>query len=1101
MKNMPIKPPTGGSTHVKVDASTSPTRPADVDLSLPDPSGRRGSGSGIFADDPQPRAGSSRAVEADATRATPAVIIHAAPVEARLLAPQPTLDDYVINARALLPEANNEGLRVFNNRAYAEVADGVFVPVAVDPKTGLHHARRPSELLLGPVMLRNVDSGLWYQRTLVKRSTREQVRRYLPETTDLDADAFIARFDDKDVAEVELKRIEREFPELERTRVNGSEEVASQLRRLHKWQGEPSERVYHEGRLVGFKMDIDFGAGQSGFPVSATFNSVVALTFRAGEIQYLYRLSAQFPNIESLTVVGLPSSLPGGNSASRLRIQLGFDHELAKLAHLRELKLQNCNLPAEFSLTGLTELRALALGNIQGVGDLNAVVNGLPGRLSLQLLDLNQNASLKVAPDVTGMTELRVLDLTQTGIEQLPLGLDADNGPLRLEVLKLGDNPLSVMPSLKVRTALQELDLSNTGLDRFPEGVTSDNPGKVLNLSNNRITSIPESVEIRAGFNLMGNPITDLATLRRLRDARIKTGTDIWLGKKRAESPPNAWLRHSPLAELSENLKLWDSVDVAPYQFSASKIIWDLTRTPEFHVERPLLQQRVWRFFEKYRAAEPGVKVRLMDILDNEPSPMKKLERLEAETGLSSESLPASPVLRSDTGSDVGHLLDAAESTTRARVRKYFPEATDQQADLFHVHFSDKDAAEVELKRLQLGLAQLDPEISRWTSSSGLFGNNLGPTLRRLYTWQGEPDELVFRDKRPLGFKVSSSLWEWPDRRPLPTPFNSIVSLELRGIHVPLPEGLFSAFPNLERLRVIFGYAAPSNSPGLRLTVEPGNVEELARLARLRELKLQRTNLSPDFSVAGMTELRVLDLEHNGIHHLPGLNADNGPLRLEVLKLGNNPLSVAPSVKEWTGLQELALSNAGLDRFPEGITNEIPGKVLDLTNNRITSIPESIELRAGFNLSGNPITDPASLRRLVRARVATGTDLWLGQESGDVSANLWLHNVPQEQIPDKQALWDRHVGATPRALTVIIRQLSRTPEFHVERPLLQRRVWWFLEMYDKAEVGERARLDDILFTERSPGKMLDRLEAQIREYDPGRQNQPLHRLPKRPKLD
>ncbi|MCL9798507.1 hypothetical protein [Pseudomonas sp. AKS31] len=1092
---MPIKPPAGGSTHVKVDASTSPTRPADVDIPLAGPLSRSGFDSVISRDDSQPRAGSSRAVEADATRATPAIIIHAAPVETRLLAPQPTLDDYVINARSLLPEADGEGLRVFNNRTYAEVADGAFVLVAVDPATGLHRARRPSELLPGPVMLRNVESGFWYQRTLVKPATQAQVRSYLPGTTDLDADAFIARFGDKDVAEVELRRIERARPELEREHVGISEEMVSRIRRLYTWQGEPGERVYRGDRLLGFKLDLDFGSRSHAFTYLERINSVVALTLRASGDLYSYRLSEQFPNIESLTVIGSPSTLPGVSSASKLKIEPGFVHELAKLPHLRELNLQNCDLPARFQLTGLTELRALALGNIQGVTDLNGVVNGLPGRLNLQVLDLNHNAFLKVAPDVTGMTELRVLDLTQTGIQQLPLGLDADNGPLRLEVLKLGDNPLSEMPSLKVRTVLQELDLSNTGLDRFPEGITADMPGKVLNLSNNRITSIPESVEIRAGFNLMGNPITDLATLRRLMDVRKKTGSDIWLGEKNTDNSPNAWLRHSPLGELAENLQLWGSVDIDSYWFVARKIVWDLARTPDFHVERPLLQRRVWRFFDSFRKAELGVKFRLKNIMENEPSPLKTLERLEAETGLSSESLPAGSALRSDSGSDVGHLLDAAEPTTRAQVRNYFPEATDQQADHFRVHFGDKDAAEVELKRLQVGLVQLDREIS-----SGFYGNDLGPTLRRLYTWQGEPDELAFHDKRPVGFKLSSSSSGWPTHRPLSTQFNSIVSLELTRLGVPLPAGVFSAFPNLESLRVVFGYAMSSDNPHLRLIVQPGNVEELARLARLRELKLQRANLSPDFSVAGMTGLRVLDLEQNAIHHLRGLDADNGPLRLEVLKLSQNPLSVVPSVEGMTALQVLELSYAGLDRFPEGITNEIPGKVLDLTNNRITSIPESIEVRAGFKLSGNPITDPSSLRRLIHARIATGTDIWLGDASNDRSANLWLRNVPPgKEMTEKLNLWDSF-GPHSR-LTGAIQQLSRTPEFHAEYLLLQRRVWSFLKIYSERGPGEQARLDNILFTEPSPGKMLDRLEAEIREYDSGRQNQPLHHLPKRPKLD
>lgn len=1099
---MPVKPPTGGSSHVRVDASTSPTRPADADIPLPGPSGLRDYGSGRSIDDPGPRAGTSSAVGAvgaGAAGATPTVVIHAAPAATRLLAPQPILDDYVVNARALLPVANAEGLRVFNNRTYVEVAEGAFVLVALDPTTGLHRARRPSELLPGPVMLRNADNGLWYQRTLVKPTTREQVRRYLPETTDLAADAFIARFGDKDVAEVELRRIERASPELERQYGGISEEMASRIRRLHKWQGGPGEHVYREGRLVGFKLDLDFGSLPNVFPHLEKFNSVVALTLGSGEVPHSHRLSALFPNLESLTVSGRPSILSGGHSAARLKLEGSVVQDLAKLPHLRSLSLQNCDLPAEFSLAGMPELRALTLGNIHGGADLNAVVNGLPGRLSLQILDLNRNAALKVAPDVTGMTELRVLDLTQTGIEQLPSGLEADNGPLRLEVLRLGDNRLSKMTSLTGRTALQELDLSNTGLDRFPEGITSEIPGKVLNLSKNRITSIPESVEVRAGFNLMGNPITDLASHRRLMDARTKTGTDVWLGETNFDRSPNAWLRHLPIEELSENLKIWDSVDVDAYWLVARQIAVDLARTPGFHVERPVLQQRVWRFLESYSKADPGLQARLKDILKNEPSPLKKLERLETETGLPSEPSPARSVLRGDTG-DVGRLLAVAESTTRAQVRQYFPEASDQQADHFRVHFSAKDAAEVELKRLQPGLVQLDQELSRWTNSYLYDGDKLGPTLRRLYTWQGEPDELVFHDKRPVGFKLSASVSRWPDHPSLATQFNSIVSLELTGLAVPLPERFFSAFPNLESLKLIFGYGMSSADPGFRFTVDAGNVEVSGSLAQLRGLTLQRANLSPDFAVVGMTGLRVLDLEQNGIQQLRGLDADNGPLRLEVLKLSNNPLSVAPSVTRMTVLQELDLSFAGLDRFPEGITNEIPGKILNLANNRITSIPESIEIRAGFNLLGNPITDPASLRRLIHARIATGSDIWLGVASDDRSAHLWLRNVPPgKELTEKLQLWD---SFGPRSsLTGAMRQLSRTPEFHVEYPLLQRRVWSFLKIYSECIPGEQARLDNILTFEWSPGKMLDRLEAEIRENDPGRQNQPLHHLPKRPKLD
>ncbi|WP_223259105.1 leucine-rich repeat domain-containing protein [Pseudomonas moraviensis] len=653
---MPVKPPTGGSTPVKVDASTSPTRPAEVGTPLPGPSGRRDFGSGLSLDDLRPRPGSSSAVDADAAGTTPAVIIHAAPVETRLLAPGPALDDYVINARAILPEVNSEGLTVFKKRTYAEVADGEFVLVAVDPETGLHRARRPSDLLPGPVMLRDAASGFWYPRTVVEPATRAQVRSYLPDMSDQHADEFIARFDDKDVADLELKRIQLGlgqlgsenvwFPHFQSREAWGSEKQAaidmwSTLRQLYKWQGQPDLRVYRDGQLSGYKLDMNLMLWPVERLHSLKFKAVVELSLRGNARLNPEVFFAQFPNIESLTVTSaqFATGLHAWNNAagryqfqilqSRLEINSRFATLLNGLSRLRVLSLQDCNFPARFSVSGMTQLQVLRLGNTYGMADLAGVVAGLPSPSRLQVLDLHKNNSLLVAPDITRMTELRVLDLTGTGINRLPGGLGADNARSRLEVLRLGDNALSVAPSLKAMTALQELDLSNARLDSFPEGITSEIPAKVLNLANNRITSIPESVELRAGLNLIGNPITDPASLRRLIHARIKTGTDIWLGVESNDRSANLWLRNVPPGkELTEKLELWDTFASRPGLLDA---IRRLSRTPEFHVEHPLTQRRVWWFLKIYRGRGAGEQARLDDILLHETSPGKMLDRLEAE--------------------------------------------------------------------------------------------------------------------------------------------------------------------------------------------------------------------------------------------------------------------------------------------------------------------------------------------------------------------------------------------------------------------------------------------------------------------------------------
>jgi hypothetical protein len=633
---MPVKPPRGSGTHVDVPGSSS--RSVEVDTSLPGPSGRRGVDSGITLDNPQSRAS---ATDIDVIHPAPTVEVQTIPAETRLPASQPSLDHYVVNARAILPEVNSEGLRVFNKRTYADVAGGDLVLVAVDPETGLHRARRTSELLLGPVMLRDADSGLWYQREVVEPATRAQVKQYFPDSTDQHADDFIARFSDRDVADVELKHIQLGLAQMgsehvsiprHQNHVPGDHEIHeafamwSTLRQLYKWQSQPDQRVYSDGRLSGFKLDINLTLWPVDKLLSLRFNSVVALTLRGNAPLNPEVFFAQFPNIESLTVTSqLITRRSFGASLyeraySRFNMDSRFTEQLVKLPHLRELNLQDCDLQASFSLRGMTRLQVLRLGSTQG-----PAVNDLPGALRFGVPVQRQNDSLQTDPDISGMTELRVLDLTGAGIRRIPIGLDADNGRSSLEVLRLGSNALSVAPSLKAMTALQELDLSNMGLDRFPEGITNEIPGKLLNLANNRITSIPESVELRAGFNLIGNPITDPASLRRLIGARIKIDSDIWLGAESNDVSANLWLQNVPTEDVPRKQELWASVG------DLSSRLRKLSRTPEFHVEYPLLQRRVWWFLEVYVKADASDKARLTDILISEPSPGKMLDRLETQ--------------------------------------------------------------------------------------------------------------------------------------------------------------------------------------------------------------------------------------------------------------------------------------------------------------------------------------------------------------------------------------------------------------------------------------------------------------------------------------
>ncbi|VVP95222.1 leucine-rich repeat domain-containing protein [Pseudomonas fluorescens] len=722
---MPVKPPTGGSTPVKVGASTSPTRAEGVDAPLPGPSVRRGSGSGIDPDNSQPRAGTAGAHDADATHAAPAVLVHAAPVEIRSSPPELSLESYLLDPGVTVSaQPNSEGVRVFDKRTYVDVAGGRFAPVGLDPDTGLYRARKLNKLLLGPVMLRDTDSGLWYLREVVEPTTRAQVKKYFPEATDQHADDFIARFGDKDAAEVKLKGLQlglvpmhQEISAWEAT-YKGSDDqernrrlaIGDKFRRLYKWQGDETEKVYRGGRLVGFELELNLGSRANlNLPIfSKRLDSVVSLSLKGSVVRNLGDFLSTFSHVETLKLKEfgirgkeLLDAIARVTELKTLSIQhtslrpLPPDElQFKVLPRLQELDLDHCTIHPALSVSGMTELQVLKVNN-SGLFHLPEGLNDLPLRSRLQVLDLHGSRYLEGTVVLSGMPELRVLDLSDTKtspvfggpgseagplplevlrlasiplrdapslmampalreldlshtlIKQLPAGLGTEGGPSRLEVLQLNGNPLSSVPMLAGMTALREVDLSYTGIDRFPEGVTREIPKDSLRLSNNLIKSIPDTVELRQGFELFNNPISDPASLRRLITVRRQTGADVWLGPGLANSPPRIdyWMKDVPTAQSREKHDLWDWFNQDRQHSQITSSMGKLTSTPEYQVEHPSLQLRVWILLNKYKKAEPVVQELLRKIGMYEHSPAKMLNRMEDEVRKPRESGEPAPAL------------------------------------------------------------------------------------------------------------------------------------------------------------------------------------------------------------------------------------------------------------------------------------------------------------------------------------------------------------------------------------------------------------------------------------------------------------------------
>lgn len=129
------------------------------------------------------------------------------------------------------------------------------------------------------------------------------------------------------------------------------------------------------------------------------------------------------------------------------------------------------------------------------------------------------------------MGKLTVLSLPECRITLTQEALNALAGMERLDYLNLRENPLGLTPDLSNMTDISSLNLSHTGITEIPRGLLTIESWTDVDLSNNAITEMPAEIlevnpDISDSFNFSGNPFTE-ESLQRITAHFRETGNDL----------------------------------------------------------------------------------------------------------------------------------------------------------------------------------------------------------------------------------------------------------------------------------------------------------------------------------------------------------------------------------------------------------------------------------------------------------------------------------------------------------------------------------------------------------------------------------------------
>lgn len=227
----------------------------------------------------------------------------------------------------------------------------------------------------------------------------------------------------------------------------------------------------------------------------------------------------------------------------------------------------------------------------------------------LRHLSLVGNDLTRVSLAIGEMPRLETLNLSENQIRLTSATVDVLAGLTQLKALNLSNNPtLSLSPNVARLTRLERLELGNTGITQWPAGATGLADLQVLDLRNNRISQIPEDVfaasgRLNKGTDIGGNPLT-AETRRRVAAYQLTTEIGLgmvlsgqWSGLVGAVADMSmsaTWLTGVNAQEAMQKRILWSSLLAYPDGTPFFSLLTQLRYTADFRIVYRSLRQRVW---------------------------------------------------------------------------------------------------------------------------------------------------------------------------------------------------------------------------------------------------------------------------------------------------------------------------------------------------------------------------------------------------------------------------------------------------------------------------------------------------------------------------